>query len=290
MTAGGGSRPARPATTPALVRIERALEAFLADRRGQVEAAGDDLAAVTETAHRLVFAGGKRLRPLFSYWGWRCVHDAGAELEDELIVAAASLELLHVSALVHDDLIDGSTTRRGQPAAHPHFASLLDGPGAGAFGSAAAILLGDLLLSWSSAMLASAQFPAAAAAAVRSEYDHMSAEMMAGQYLDVLEQSRGGFSVETALRVARFKSAKYTVERPLLLGAGAGGATEEVRRALSAFGVPLGEAFQLRDDVLGGLRRPAAHRQTSWRRPARGENGRCWSRWPTPAPIQAGGP
>lgn len=243
-----------------VARVDAALRAFLAGQRPVIEAAGPDLGVVADAAVDFVFAGGKRMRPLFAYWGWRCVHHVGAPDEQAMIVAAAALELLHAAALVHDDLIDESDTRRGRPAAHAHFAGVLDGgttADRAAFGTAAAILLGDLLLSWSSAMLGSATLPTASSQGARRSFDLMSVEMMAGQYLDVLEQSRGGFSVEAALRVARFKSSKYTVERPLLLGAGAGGAPVDVRQALSAYGVPLGEAFQLRDDLLGVFGDPA---------------------------------
>ncbi len=257
-----GAPTAEPAAEPAgnagnaavVARVDAALHAFLDAQRPVIEAAGPDLGAVADAASAFVFAGGKRMRPLFAYWGWRCVHSAGAADEDAVITAAAALELLHAAALVHDDLIDESDTRRGHPAAHVHFAGVLLGASAAdraAFGDASAILLGDLLLSWSWAMLGSAALTPAAAGAARESLNLMSAEMMAGQYLDVLEQSRGEFSVEAALRVARFKSSKYTVERPLLLGAGAGGAGEDVLRGLSGYGVALGEAFQLRDDLLG---------------------------------------
>jgi geranylgeranyl diphosphate synthase type I len=246
---------AQTANAEIVARIDAALAGFMVSRRAALAAAGPDLEPVGQAAHDFVFAGGKRIRPLFAYWGWRCVHADGADDEDALIEAAASLELLHAAALVHDDLIDDSATRRGQPAAHSRFAALhREGhfPGSDlSFGTASAILLGDLLLSWSGAMLSSADLPRLQAAAAREILDTMSAEMMAGQYLDVLEQARGRHSVQSALRVARFKSSKYTVERPLQLGATAAGANNEVLRSLSDFGVPLGEAFQLRDDVLG---------------------------------------
>ena len=229
-------------------RVDAALRTFLAGQRPVLEAAGPDLGAVADAAVDFVFAGGKRMRPLFAYWGWRCVKEGGTRDEGAVLTAAASLELLHAAALVHDDLIDDSSTRRGQPAAHARFAAV---GGSVAFGDAAAILLGDLLLSWSAALFARADLPPAASDAARGPFELMATEMMAGQYLDMLEQSRGSFSVEAALRVARYKSSKYTVERPLLVGAGAGGAAVDVQEALSAFGLPLGEAFQLRDDVLG---------------------------------------
>ena len=187
-------------------------------------------------------------------WGWRTVNDA-AEDDAALVIAAASLELLHACALIHDDVMDASATRRGRPSAHHAFAELHRTSGwtgdPDVFGTAAAILLGDLLLSWADALFASAGLPESVRPEVRHVWDDMRELVMAGQYLDVLVQARGEFSAEDALRVAKFKTSKYTVEGPLHLGAAAAGAGRDVFAALTAYGVPLGEAFQLRDDVLG---------------------------------------
>ena len=176
---------------------------------------------------------------------------------DPLVAAAAGLELLHCCALVHDDLMDSSDTRRGKPAAHNRFAALHRAHGwTGApesFGAAGAILLGDLLLSWSDALFADAALGPAA----RAVYGEMRQLVMAGQYLDVRVQAQGGFSPADALRVTEFKTSKYTVEGPLHLGAAAAGATPEVFAALTAYALPIGEAFQLRDDVLGVWGDPA---------------------------------
>jgi geranylgeranyl diphosphate synthase type I len=161
---------------------------------------------------------------------------------------------LHACALVHDDVMDASATRRGRPSAHAAFADLhrrLDFTGdADGFGVAAAILLGDLLLSWADAMFAGAPL-GSAAAKTRDVWDGMRELVMAGQYLDVLVQARGNYSPDEALRVAMYKTSKYTVEGPLHFGAAAAGADHETFAALTAYGIPLGEAFQLRDDVLG---------------------------------------
>ena len=232
-------------------RVESALVAFLDERSRGLAPLGPDLEPVADIARRFVLSGGKRLRPTFAYWGWRAVRD---ETDDDraLITAAASLELLHACALVHDDVMDDSDTRRGQPAAHAAFATLHRDAGwrgdPDGFGAAAAILLGDLLLSWADAMFAAA-VPGHAAA--RAVYDDMRQLVMAGQYLDVLVQARAAFSADEALRVVEFKTSKYTVEGPLHLGAAIAGAGPSVFSALSAYGLPLGEAFQLRDDVLG---------------------------------------
>ena len=237
-------------------RVDTALAGFLDGRAKGLAPLGADLVPVAEVARRFVLDGGKRLRPTFAYWGWRAVRDEGDD--DGLITAAASLELLHACALVHDDVMDASDTRRGQPAAHAAFAQLHRDAGwsgdPDVFGTAAAILLGDLLLSWADAMFAAA-VPGGGPA--REVYDDMRQLVMAGQYLDVLVQARGAFSADEALRVIEFKTSKYTVEGPLHLGAAIAGAPPEVFAALSAYGLPLGEAFQLRDDVLGVYGDPA---------------------------------
>jgi geranylgeranyl diphosphate synthase type I len=168
---------------------------------------------------------------------------------------------LQACALVHDDLIDHSDTRRGRPAVHQRFTDLHRGSGwsgdSADFGAAAAILLGDVLLAWSEAMFATSGLHDGALRRAQPVTAAMRTEVMAGQFLDVVEQARGGTSVERALRVARYKSAKYTVERPLHLGATIARGGEDVMRAYSDFGIPLGEAFQLRDDLLGVFGDPA---------------------------------
>lgn len=246
-------------------RIEQVLAGFFDDAVGMLTDISVDLAAVTDVARRFVLEGGKRLRPAFCYWGYRAV--GGAEragrcdprvaTEAAVIRAAASLELLQACALVHDDVIDSSDTRRGMPAAHRRFAALhRTGGWHGdpiAFGEAVAILLGDLFLVWADTMLTTSGSGVAAMARARPVYDAMRVELMSGQYLDVLEQALGGGSVERSLRVARYKSAKYTVERPVHLGAALGDASAEQVAALRRYGIHLGEAFQLRDDLLGVL-------------------------------------
>jgi geranylgeranyl diphosphate synthase type I len=156
---------------------------------------------------------------------------------------------------VHDDVIDRSETRRGAPAVHRRFAELHDTNGwsgdADQFGVAAAVLLGDLALIWADAMLVGSGFDGDTLRRAMPVWEAMRVEVMCGQYLDVVEQARGGGSVSRALRVARFKSAKYTIERPLHLGAVLAGGDGDLLSALSGYGLPLGEAFQLRDDLLG---------------------------------------
>ena len=233
------------------VRVQATIDAFLNEQEPLLASVSSDLAPLSEALRELL-SGGKRLRPAFCYWGWRA---AGGNDRDEAIVAATSLEFLQACALIHDDVMDGSDTRRGKPAAHRRFATLHRGSGwlgsPESFGVGAAILLGDLCLSWADEMLMNSGLDRAALDRGKSVYDLMRTELMAGQYLDLLEQAVGGGSVERALTVVRYKSAKYTIERPLHLGAALADARPEVTQALSEYGLPLGEAFQLRDDVLG---------------------------------------
>jgi len=222
-----------------------------------------DLRPLAEVARAAVLDGGKRLRPTFAYWGWRSVLPADEPGTDALLRAAASLELLQACALVHDDLLDASDTRRGQPAAHVRFGAHHTDQGwpgePGSFGSAGALLLGDLLLSWAEEMFADAAagLPAAHAPGARREFDLMRTEVVAGQFLDVLAQRRGDYSADEAVAVIRLKTSKYTVARPLLLGAAAAGGDQRLRAELAAYGHAVGEAFQLRDDLLGVFGDPA---------------------------------
>ncbi|WIM98093.1 polyprenyl synthetase family protein [Actinoplanes oblitus] len=233
-------------------RVDKALAAFLAGQRDRLLAIDPALAEVAATLSEFVLGGGKRLRPAFGYWGFR---GAGGADTDEVVAALAALELVQASALIHDDLMDRSDTRRGVPAVHRRFARLHAAAGwrgsADGFGECAAVLLGDLALVWSDELLHGSGMPWADLARARPVFDAMRTEVTVGQYLDVLTPATADTSLERAGKVARYKSAKYTVERPLLLGAALAGAGPDVAAAYSAFGLPLGEAFQLRDDVLG---------------------------------------
>jgi geranylgeranyl diphosphate synthase type I len=240
-------------------QVGRALEGFLRRQRDVLLTAGEELLPGLDTMHGLL-AGGKRLRPAFCYWGWR---GAGGGDVPEILAAAAALELLHASALVHDDVMDGSDTRRGQQSVHRRFAALHTSRrwrgSAQAFGTGAAILLGDLLLCWTDEMFRSSGLPAEVLGRGQPVLDRMRTEVMAGQYLDMLAQATGDTSVQSALRVAEHKSAKYTIERPLHLGAAMAGPSraDEVMAAFTGYGLPLGVAFQLRDDILGVFGDPA---------------------------------
>ena len=238
-------------------RVQKALNAFVAGQLPSLDTVSEDLSPLTDALSELI-SGGKRLRPGFCYWGYR---GAGGVDGEGIVVAAAALELFQACALIHDDVMDGSDTRRGLPAVHRRFASLHRSEAwAGepeAFGMGAAVLLGDLCLAWSDEMLSTSDLPTDRLRAGHSVYDEMRTELMGGQYLDLLEQARGGGSVERALRVARYKSAKYTIEKPLQLGAVLAGAGPDVIAGYSGYGLPLGEAFQLRDDVLGVFGDPA---------------------------------
>jgi geranylgeranyl diphosphate synthase type I len=233
------------------------LSSFLREQVEALSGISSDLLPLLDTLEDLL-DGGKRLRPTFAYWGWR---SAGGPPEGPILQAASALEFLQACALIHDDVMDGSDTRRGKPAAHRRLATMHRSQGyLGSpedFGTGSAILLGDLCLTWSDEMLMASDLPPRAMAAVKPIYDEMRTELMAGQYLDLLEQARGAFNLDDALIVARYKSAKYTVERPLHIGAAAAGAGSDHMRQLSEFGIPLGEAFQLRDDLLGVFGDPA---------------------------------
>jgi geranylgeranyl diphosphate synthase type I len=253
--------PRRPLGAPFRSAIDDRITDFLdrqADRLGDLQPDIDPLLALTGR----LLAGGKRLRPAFCTWGYV----AAAGLADDesrlapVLAAAASLELLHASALVHDDVMDGSDTRRGDPSAHRQFEGLHLAEGRlgdhETFGRAGAILLGDLLVMWSVEMLERAGLPPASLPAALAVAQAMRTEVTCGQYLDVAAQSRPlGSDLDHALaaanRVVEYKSARYTVYRPAQLGAIIGGGSTELVEALAAYGSPLGRAFQFRDDLLG---------------------------------------
>ncbi|MFJ3173548.1 polyprenyl synthetase family protein [Streptomyces roseus] len=201
---------------------------------------------------RRSLAGGKRLRAAYLYWGWRA---AGQPDCEGVIRAAAAMELVHAAACTHDDIIDGSGTRHGRPTAHAAFAS---GAGTGQRSTALAMILGDLLMGYAGYVFTSCGLPGAYLARTVPLWAALLRETMAGEFLEVLRTRAGQLpQVAESLEVARFKTAKYTVERPLHLGATLGGGPRPLLDAFSAYGLPLGEAFQLRDDLLGTFGDPA---------------------------------
>ena len=238
-------------TENARARVSAAVEEFVAAQQASLA----EIDSLLLPAHELLAAfmsGGKRLRPVLAWWGWRA---AGGDDVDAAIRAVASLELVQACALIHDDVMDGSDTRRGSPSIHRsieaiHTANHWRGAGKN-FGVAGALLLGDLCLSWADQLLYESGLAAQALARAKPVYDVMRTELMAGQFLDVVAQVALDGSPERALQVARYKSAKYTVERPLHVGWALADGSAELKQALTDYGLALGEAFQLRDDVLG---------------------------------------
>ena len=233
--------------------VSTELNKFLTEQGQYLNSIGIELASVTNAIKSFLLDGGKRFRPLFAYVGYLA---AGGPEDKSVLKAVSSLELLHACALIHDDVMDGSDTRRNAPAIHKvfegmHAADNLTGDSK-SFGMSSAILLGDLALIWSDQMLNQSNISIEARIRSLTIHDEMRVELMAGQYLDVLEQALASKSVARSLKVARYKSGKYSIERPLHFGAAI--ATNDAKRyqvIFSNFGLPLGEAFQLRDDLLG---------------------------------------
>lgn len=208
-----------------------------------------ELRAPLDSLRNLVLAGGKRLRPAFCYWAHV---GAGGDPGDPVVIdAGAGLELLHTFALIHDDIMDGSVNRRGMRAVHKQFADAHLEHGWHAesrrFGEGVAILVGDLAFVYADLLLTGVNPEAAMI------YNELRVEVNIGQYLDLIGTAKGGPTLESARRICRYKSGKYTIERPLHLGAALAGRFRDFEASLSAYGLPLGEAFQLRDDLLGAM-------------------------------------
>ena len=261
--------------------VQSRLDGFLAQQGAALAAISPDLDIIEQSARELL-AGGKRFRALFCYWGWRAVSavaddswssDTIGEAEraalDPVVSVAAALEIFHAAALVHDDIMDNSDLRRGKPSLHRRFEALhaervWTGSGR-QYGDAAALLVGDLLLAWSDELFDAGAALARnqeAAAAARAQFSLMRTEVTVGQYLDMLEETSWHTRPDTELlsrshRVIVYKSAKYSVEAPLTIGASLAEASLPQLAALRAFGLPLGVAFQLRDDLLGVFGDPA---------------------------------
>jgi geranylgeranyl diphosphate synthase type I len=247
--------PAGPHCSAIRTVVADAVDSFVSRRctpelaAAGVHAAGDVLAHYVH--------GGKCVRPTFMYLGWLC----GADEDDAALRAAASLEFLHAFALLQDDVMDGAALRRGRPAGHVTFSRWHRGRGfsgsADRFGQSAAVLLGDLCLVWAAQMLRESGVPGSALERVWPRYDAMRTELAIGQFADLVNDARGFPTLDRVLEVSRRKSGNYTVRRPLEMGAAMAGCDDGVLTVLGGYGDAVGEAFQMRDDVLGIFGSPA---------------------------------
>ncbi|MBS1848026.1 MAG: polyprenyl synthetase family protein [Actinobacteria bacterium] len=240
---------APPSLAVVAARVEARLEPFLADEVARWSAFDGALADPLQALSDLTLAPAKRIRPTFCHWGNIA---AGGDPDDTGVVdAGAAIELLQAFALIHDDVMDGSSVRRGRRTAHLTFADAhQEGTWRGEprrYGEGVAILIGDLALVYADQFMVDANRDA------RRVWDTLRVELNAGQYLDLHGTACGEEDPRRTRRIARYKSGKYTVERPLHLGAALAGGLDGFAETLSGYGEPLGEAFQLRDDLLGAF-------------------------------------
>ena len=230
-------------------RVEQRLEALLDAEAERWAALSADLTPPLQSLRQLVLSGGKRLRPAFCYWAYR---GAGGDPDDPAVIdAGAAFEMLQAFALVHDDVMDGSSIRRGARTAHLAYGDRhgdADWRGEGRrFGEGVAILIGDLAHVYADQLLPTGP------PEMLAVWHELRIELNVGQYLDLLGTARADTDQEVARRITRYKSGKYTIERPLHVGAALAGRLHELQAPLTAYGDPLGEAFQLRDDLLGAF-------------------------------------
>ncbi|WP_280782605.1 polyprenyl synthetase family protein [Rhodococcus opacus] len=252
-----GTRPAALAA-----EVENALRDFFTSRQDLVDSVGGGYREAVTTLEDFVLRGGKRVRPAFAWTGWLGAGgDARGPDAGPVLRACSALELVQACALVHDDIIDASTTRRGFPTVHVEFA---EQHRAGAwsgdsahFGESVAILLGDLALAWADDMIRDSGITPDASARISPVWSAMRTEVLGGQFLDISNEARADESIDAAMKVNRYKTAAYTIERPLHLGAALAGADDTLVSAYRRFGTDIGIAFQLRDDLLGVFGDPA---------------------------------
>jgi geranylgeranyl diphosphate synthase type I len=241
--------PVPPSLALVAERVEQRLAELLDTEIERWGALDEDLVEPLRVLRQFVVGSGKRLRPAFCHWGY--VGAGGDEDDTAIVDIGAAFELLQAFALVHDDVMDGSATRRGTRTVHLDFGDrhVIEGwrGEARRFGEGVAILVGDL------AHVYADRFMRGMSDDVIAIWTELRIELNVGQYLDVLGTARGDTDFVRARRIARYKSGKYTIERPLHVGAALAGQYDQLGAALSGYGDPLGEAFQLRDDLLGAF-------------------------------------
>jgi geranylgeranyl diphosphate synthase type I len=254
MNTGSGEGSITPASLPAghvAPLVDRELVRFLAEQRMEIRALAPESVTLIDEIERTVRAGGKRIRPLFCYWGHRA---AGGAEGPEIVRAGAAIELLHTSAIIHDDVVDRSELRRGQPTAFRALGTVWGDR----HGRAAAILAGDLAHALADTLLAASGFPAERLAASFDYFNRMRVEAVSGQMLDLVAAKRGHGSEGQARRAAALKSGSYTVVGPLLVGAALAGADQPLLATLVSYGKPPGRGLS------------ASRRRPQHLRPARG--------------------
>ncbi|WP_306359378.1 polyprenyl synthetase family protein [Nocardia sp. CC227C] len=267
MSAGPGTPTRHPALPAAgsgslVAAVEERLTDFFASRAPLVEPLGPVFVDAARALADFVLRGGKRTRPAFAWTGWL---GAGGRADGPaaaaVLTACSALELVQACALIHDDIIDSSRTRRGFPTVHVDYEQRHRAAGwagdADHYGTSVAILIGDLALAWADDMTHEAGLDAAARARFAPVWAAMRTEVLGGQLLDIHGESAGDESVAAALRINRYKTAAYTIERPLHMGAALADADPELVAAYREFGTDIGIAFQLRDDLLGVFGDPA---------------------------------
>jgi geranylgeranyl diphosphate synthase type I len=242
-----------PALSEPGARAERRILTLLDSEIERWRAVDTDLEEPLVALRDLVTGGGKRFRPAFCFWAF--VGAGGDPLDDVVVDVCAAIEMVHACALVHDDVMDGAATRRGSPSVHQRFVDRHTAASAHGearrFGEGAAILIGDFAFVYADMLFASAP-PSA-----RPVYDDLRIELCVGQLLDLAGAANTVRDRAQAERIEMYKSGKYTVERPLHLGAALAGRLADLRGPFTAFGIPLGSAFQMRDDLLGVFGDPA---------------------------------
>jgi geranylgeranyl diphosphate synthase type I len=252
----------QPGTPAFVTAVENTLTSFFTTRRPTTERLGPVFVEATDALEQFVLRGGKRTRPAFAWTGWLGAGgDPHASEATAVLTACSALELVQACALIHDDIIDSSRTRRRFPTVHVDFEQRHRGRGwagdSAHFGASVAILVGDLALSWADDMVHASGLAPAAIARFAPVWADMRTEVLGGQLLDINGEAGGDESVEAALRINRYKTAAYTVERPLHLGAAIAAADQQLIEAYRRFGTAIGIAFQLRDDLLGVFGDPA---------------------------------
>lgn len=217
-------------------KLDNELKRFLDQKLQESEQIDSSLKKLVEVVKDIVLRGGKRLRPAFVYYAYKA---CGGKEEKAILYTSQAVEFLHTMALIHDDIIDQAPLRRGKPTAH----QLLGEPGA--------ILAGDLSFVFADEIFTNSPFEDGVIRKARAIYDLLREEVIYGQYLDVFAPEKEKISEKEIIKILKYKSGKYTVERPLHLGAALAGAPPKVLKVLSDYGLPLGIAFQIQDDILG---------------------------------------
>lgn len=233
-------------------KVEPEMEAFFARVIAENRKIDENIADAISYARKITMSGGKRARAAFMYFGYIA---AGGKEKEKIIKASVSIELIHSFLLMHDDIIDRDSLRHGIKTTHIYYGEIakkyFKHKDADHFGNSMAIIVGDMMYAFGNQVLFESGFEPALIVNALHRLQGVVSRTVVGESQDILIENKGEATEQEILQMYENKTARYTIEGPLHLGAILARADEKMMQSLSDYSIPAGIAFQIQDDILG---------------------------------------